>query len=302
MKRMKQFLMMTVAGMAGAIFTIVLLGTSWTYDYDNATPPDTGESPRLGASRIREFKNALQERLNVCGYYPYTGTEISDADAGEMRRILFHAPIESTPTVAANHFDIRTKDVAGVAEIFLTDENEAEFQLTSGGTLNIVEADLLGTLTNNTYFTAIDNAGTGTVDLIKADANDVAVVPDNSQTATNAAPTSSTGLTNKKYVDDQITANADPSYTGGQSHTFNGGLIMKMGATSVGGNSTVEVTYGTAFPNGFVIAVGSMQSTDDSIGEPGALTQPKSGSEKSILQMTNPNAVTKTLSWIAIGY
>lgn len=197
---------MIVAGMAGAIVIIILLGVSWTYDYDNATPPDTGESPRLGASRIRELKNAMQERLNVCGYWPWTGTEVSDACAGEMRRILFHAPIASTPTVAANHGDLRLKDFNSKAELTWTDEDEHEIQLTSAGTLNIVEADLLGTLTNNTYFTSIDNAGTGTVDLIKANASDAAVIPDGSELATSGAPTADADIVNKKYVDDNIPA------------------------------------------------------------------------------------------------
>lgn len=51
----------------------------------------------------------------------------------------------------------------------------------------------------------------------------------------------------KKYVDDQ----QDPAYSGGQSHTFNGGLIMKMGYTTIGAYSGT-VTFGTAFPTGIV--------------------------------------------------
>lgn len=301
MKSLKQFMMMTAAGMAGAIFAIVLLGTSFTYTYDNATPPDTGESPRLGASRIRELKNALQERLNVCGYYPYTGTEISDACAGEIRRLLFHAPIESTPTVAENHFDIRLKDFDGKAELTLTDEDEQELQLTSAGTLNIVSADLLGTLANNTYFTAVNQAADGTVDLIKADANDVAVVPDNSQTATNAAPTSSTGIANKKYVIDYVAANTGSvnytpaSYAGGQSVTYPNGLIMKMGSASVttGG---LTVTFGAAFPTALVSATGGVDTSNT--GKQGHAYD----SSTTILKLTHNVGATATMHWIAIGY
>lgn len=264
------FLRMTVAGMIGAIFSMAIF--CWTYTYDNATPPDTGEPPRVGASRIRELKNALQERLNVCGYYPYTGTEISDACAGEIRRLLIHEPIASTPTVAANHFDIRTKDVNSIAEIHLTDEDENELQLTDEGTLNIVSADLLGTLANNTYFTTVDQAGTGTVDLIKADANDVAVVPDDSQTATNTAPTQSKALVNKKYVDDTVatvatSADAMHDVEGGYNNCDVQGVRRKVYTKYFYGkldaDATTNVAHGENIDKIFSVSVACWNDVDN---------------------------------------
>jgi len=60
----------------------------------------------------------------------------------------------------------------------------------------------------------------------------------------------------KKYVDDQITAGADPAYSGGQSHTFNGGLIIKMGQVNVASSTTdTTVTFGTAFPTACITVV-----------------------------------------------
>jgi len=61
-------------------------------------------------------------------------------------------------------------------------------------------------IANNTYLKATNNAGTGTVDLIKANTSDVAVLPDGSELATSAAPTADADIANKKYVDDQIGA------------------------------------------------------------------------------------------------
>lgn len=62
---------------------------------------------------------------------------------------------------------------------------------------------------NDTYLKAVDNAGTGTVDLIKANSSDVAVIPDGSELATSAAPTADADIANKKYVDEGDTVQHD---------------------------------------------------------------------------------------------
>ena len=64
----------------------------------------------------------------------------------------------------------------------------------------------LGAVLNNAYLTAKNAAGDGTVDLMKADGSDVPTVPDDTANATSGAPTADASLANKKYVDDQITA------------------------------------------------------------------------------------------------
>jgi hypothetical protein len=81
------------------------------------------------------------------------------------------------------------------------DEDGNILVLTDAGTLNIVPADINGTITNNAYFTAIDAAGTGEVDLIKADVNDVATLPDGTKLATSAAPSAASEISNKAYAD-----------------------------------------------------------------------------------------------------
>lgn len=180
-----------------ALTCLFLLG--WTYTLKTNTPAGT-DNPTEADDRIREGKGAFVERLDVDHYFYRSATSTYDAaDTGKHRFVVIR-DANDISSVDDDEFVIQTKEVGGIKEIHLMDEDENEFQLTSAGSLNIVSADLLGTLANNTYFTAVDNAGTGTVDLIKADANDVAVVPDNSQTATNAAPTSSTGIANRKFV------------------------------------------------------------------------------------------------------
>lgn len=173
----------------------IVYATTFTYTYDTATPAG-GDDPAEADDRMREIKAAVQERMNVDHYWPLTGTEVSDADTGEHRKILFHAPIATTPTVATDHGDLRIKDVDSKAEFTWTDEDENELVLTSKG----------NNLASNTYLTATDNAGTGSVNLIKADANDVVYLPDDTRLATSAAPDANEEIANKKYVDDQITA------------------------------------------------------------------------------------------------
>ncbi|MCK5617108.1 hypothetical protein KAR91_85385 [Candidatus Pacearchaeota archaeon] len=172
---------------------------AFTKTFDTATPAGS-DDPAEADDRMREIKAATQERENVDHYWPLTGTEVSDADAGEHRKVLFHAPIPATPTVAANHGDLRIKDVANgtdtKAELVFTNEAEAELQLSSNGK----------NLANNVSLTADNAAGDGAISLIKADTNDKAVVPDGTQNLTNAAPDEDKDLANKKYVDDQIAA------------------------------------------------------------------------------------------------
>ena len=77
-------------------------------------------------------------------------------------------------------------------------------------------------------------------------------VKDGAVFSTSAAPTVDAGVANKKYVDD----NADPTYSGGESHTFNGGLIIKSGYTA-----TTTVAFEVAFPTGIISVNATKQGT-----------------------------------------
>ncbi len=66
--------------------------------------------------------------------------------------------------------------------------------------------------------------------------------------STSAAPAVDAGVANKKYVDDEITAISDPAYSGGESHTFDGGLIIKTGIQTSGNT----VSFAVPFPNAIV--------------------------------------------------
>ncbi len=189
--------------------------TVFSSTYDTATPAGS-DSPSEADDRMREIKAAVQERENVDHYWPLTGTEVSDADTGEHRKILFHAPIAATPTVAADHGDLRIADVVGKAELHWTDEDENEVQMTSVGKIlgdslknDSVDEDAIQ-LDNNSFLTGVDLAGTGTVNLILASVGDSALIAHSvanpARLQSDAPPVSGFDIANKKYVDDQNTA------------------------------------------------------------------------------------------------
>lgn len=164
----------------------------------NETTPAGGNYVREGDDRIREYKIQNREMMEVDHVYPSSGTSATGG---------FHKQVTLVETDNLGTGDtglpiLGGQTVAGVPELTYTTEADADIQITKGAAIfgNSVRMD------NNTYFKSIDAAGTGTVDLIKADANNVAVVPDATENATNAAPTSDKDLANKKYVDDRETA------------------------------------------------------------------------------------------------
>jgi len=216
---------------------------AWTNALDSATPAGS-DAPSTIDDQIRLVKAALQERLNADHYWPLTGTAVSSTDAGKHRKVTAQAVLSSKPTLLTGEAALYTKTVSGVSEWFWEDSAGTEHQLTTAGAINVSVAEILGLLTNDTYFTAIDAAGTGTVDLIKANSSDVATIPDGSQLATSAAPTTDAMISNKKYVDDQVT-------------TKDFGTLTSL--NSVGGALTKDVVY-LAECDGFVYAAGQNYS------------------------------------------
>lgn len=161
--------------------------------FDTATPAGS-DDPAEADDRMREIKAAVQERENVDHYWPLTGTEVSDADAGEHRKVLFRAPISTPDSIAENHGQLYLKDVNGKAELFFIDEDENEIQLTNVGKLVIA---------NNTYLISRDQVGTGTVNLIKATTGDIPEILTGAVLSASTAPVVDAGIANKLYVDNR---------------------------------------------------------------------------------------------------
>ena len=239
MKKIKERLIICGLLVLGSLF---LCG--WTYTLRTNTPAGT-DDPTEADDRMREIKGAFVERLDIDHYFTLSATSTYDtADCGKHRFITFREPNDLT-VMAADESALFSKNVSTVTELHWIDESDNVLQLTSGGEILFAS---LSSVANNTYFTAVDAAGTGTVDLIKASASDVATVPDDTANATSGAPTADASLANKKYVDDQDTAD-HPAYTGGESHTDGSGMITKCGTHTLSGNSGETVSFAVAFPN-----------------------------------------------------
>lgn len=289
------------------------MATVFSDTYDTATPGG-GDSPTEADDRMREIKAAVQQRENVDHYWPLTGTEVSDADAGEHRKVLFHEPIAATPTVASNHGDLRLKDVAAKAELHWTDEDENEVQLTTAGSMGGSSTTIAGqsltvsgsanlgisseSTTAGSSLRLFDNGTTGGQEAVLTRTSDVLVLSNGGGdnrlgTATSAATANDRQIADKGYVDTQVAAIQDPTYSGGESHVFDGGLIIKMGVTSVTDGGTV--TFGSAFPTAIIAVIPILETASDLV------TTVKSKSAASF-DVNHNGGGSINCNWIAIGH
>ena len=159
------------------------------------TSPAGNDNASSGDDRIREMKTQVREIVDVDHKFDSSG---QDADMGKHNKCSF-IETDNLGTGAEGKPIFGAQTVDGVAELVVTTEDDDDLQLTTKGAIRLSS----GVVDNNDYLTATDNAGTGTVDIIKVDTSDVVVVADGVQTATNAAPTDDKGVSNKKYVDDR---------------------------------------------------------------------------------------------------
>ena len=230
---------------------------AWTYTLDMAIPAGSAD-PKTLDTIIQNHKKAWQERLNSDHYMPLTGTEVSDTAAGEHRKVTLRA-LGSDPTNVADKGFLYAKDVSAKVQAHWEDEDGNIKVITRGaGLLNVDTDDFVPT--NNTYITAVDNAGTGTVDLIKANGSDevetgaVTELPDTSRLNSDAAPLEDEQLSNKKYVDDSVT-----KYVSSWANcAVMGTYTLTHGVLDKDGNPTDEILTAVQFKdtgNGFEMGV-----------------------------------------------
>lgn len=104
---------------------------TWNAAYE-AAPADSQDLD-LGATRIREGRKAVRERLEVD--HVFSDVNDTDTDSGEHKKITFTAPIAAPGAVAASKGIVYIKDVSSKAELHWMDEDENEIQLTSVGAI-----------------------------------------------------------------------------------------------------------------------------------------------------------------------
>jgi hypothetical protein len=203
----------------------------------------------------------------------------------------------STPPSGYGRFGWKT--ISGKAELFYKDDAGNETQITSAGKINLAS---ITAIINDTYLTSVDNAGTGTVDLIKANTSDQ--VAFGAQIATFAmAAAKITNLANATASGDAIHLGqySPIAQTGGNdssgTRTAPDGTIEKWGSISASANTNTTNSFGVAFPNACFLVVGSW--ADDNTSDWYA---PKLHSfTASSFKIRNTNGTEITARWRAIG-
>jgi len=103
---------------------------AWNAAFE-ALPAD-GDNVSDGATKIRNLKNSIRERLAIDHYMDIAGT---DADHGQHKLITFQAQ-QAKPAAVANKGFLYTKDIASVVELHWEDESGNEVPLTKLGKYN----------------------------------------------------------------------------------------------------------------------------------------------------------------------
>ncbi|HEB28795.1 MAG TPA: hypothetical protein ENI05_13710 [Porticoccus sp.] len=160
-------------------------------------------------------------------------------------------------------------------------------------------ADLIGAADSVLNMNAFDVSAAGDMTVVTSNIGSTIAITgtlDEDAMGSDSAVSLATQQSIKAYADSLVA----PTYSGGQSYTFNGGLIFKHGEVTVGGNSTVEITYGAAFPTEFISAQATLKTNTATVESP-AHVRSKSGSTTSILQVTNAHTATSSVYWQAWG-
>ncbi len=113
---------------------------AWTKTLSTVTPAGS-DSPRGGDDRIRELKAALVERLDADHYWPLSTNQVSDVEAGEHRKMTIRTlSVADIAALDAGKAYLYRAEADG--ELYFQDGAGNTKQLTSGGTINIANADL----------------------------------------------------------------------------------------------------------------------------------------------------------------
>ena len=275
---------------------------SFERNWNESTPGGT-QDRSLADDYIRYSKVNISDRLKALIYGFISG----ENDGVQGCKNLAFKQQSSDPTVAADTITLYAKNVGANNELFIKDEADSVVQLTTagkigaGGVTLLAGKDLIGSgtsdITINTDKFTVAGATGNTVVAGTLGVTGVATLGDTSALATSGAPAADAQIANKKYVDDQDTAITDPTYSGGESHSFIGGLIIKMGSDTHVNNTEKTVTFGTAFPNGVIS--GGVTGSSLSVSEPLQITALTTAHIK--VNRTG-GAGSQTFYWWAIGY
>ncbi len=281
----------------------------------DVSTPTGPESTKLGDDRIRETKVSIVEFLNV----EHDASQTDNKVTGTAYHTQVHLPEQSSaPTAVADTGIVYSKDSGGVTELFFKDSGGNEVQLTIGGKIqgtsiadDSVDEDTIQ-LNNDASLNSVDNAGTGTVDLIKADTSDQVEFGANLAALTMAGAIAMganeiTGLDDGdadgdavhfgQWKVDNVAAAAVGAAT--ESVTFPNGLIIKHGVESVVSGASDTVTFAYPFPGGILNAWVSYQTTGADGNE---CVYVRSLTVNDMIVQQIGITGSQNVSWLAIGY
>ena len=114
---------------------------AWTYTYDINTPDGSVDNPAEADDRIREIKGATQEKEDVDHYWPLTGTEVSDTDGGEHRKITLRT-LTAVVVAALTATKAYLYRLITDGELYFKDASGNTIKLTSGGKILSASLDM----------------------------------------------------------------------------------------------------------------------------------------------------------------
>lgn len=237
-----------------------------TANWDESTPAGSSYI-NTGDERIREMKAQVREIMEIDHDFPSSATA-----TGYHKKVTLQEQA-NLGTGAVGTTILGSQTVSGRGELVYTNEDDTDIQLTSGAYMGSastnIAANTIGAAAltasgnvdaggiigdnikidaNNTYITSKNAAGSGTVNLIKANASDKPVLPDGAEMATSGAPTTDAGIANKKYVDD--TAPALGSWASATSGTASTDILVCAYTNSGTGLTLVMTSGGTVRQRG----------------------------------------------------
>jgi hypothetical protein len=114
---------------------------AWARTYDIDTPDGSVDDPAEAADRMNEIKLATQERENVDHFWPLTGSEVSDHDAAEHRKITLRtlSAVEVAALTATKAYIYR---LVTDGELYFKDDDDNTIKLTSGGKILSASLDM----------------------------------------------------------------------------------------------------------------------------------------------------------------
>jgi len=109
-------------------------------DTFNVATPAGDEDPTLGDNRIRELKDALQERLVVDHVFAKSGDTVDGTDTGKHSQITLDASVDE-PTPDSGDAILYPQTVSAVLELWFKQNGGTARQLTANGGLINVNVD-----------------------------------------------------------------------------------------------------------------------------------------------------------------